>query len=189
MTALLAAAAKGDEAAASELLPLLYRELRSLAESRLRRTPPGNTLQATALVHEVYLRLVGKPDAAWEGRGHFFFAAGRAMRDILVERARRRTNRTKREAGRAIDPGLLVDPLGAPDDELLALHEAMELLRERDPRKHELVLLRFFGGLDFATIAELLGVSERTVERDWRFARAMLHESLTRGAEDLASDG
>ena len=111
------------------------------------------------------------------------------MRDILVERARRRISRTKREAGRAIDLGLFVDPLGAPDDELLALHDAMEVLRERDPRKHELVLLRFFGGLDFATIAELLGVSERTVERDWRFARAMLHETLTRGSEDVGSDG
>lgn len=189
VTALLAAAAHGDDRAASELLPLLYGELRALAESRLRRTPPGNTLQATALVHEAYLRLVGKSEITWEGRGHFFFAAGRAMRDILVERARRRVHRVRRESQRAIDPQLLVDPLGAPDEELLALHAAMEQLRERDSRKHELVLLRFFGGLDFVTIAELLGVSERTVERDWRFARAMLHEALTGRSEGTPADG
>ncbi|MBL9119202.1 MAG: sigma-70 family RNA polymerase sigma factor [Phycisphaerae bacterium] len=179
VTELLAAAARGEEEAASRLLPLLYGELRALAESRLRRTPAGNTLQATALVHEAYVRLVGKSEVAYEGRGHFFFAAARAMHDILVERARRRASRVRSEATRAIDPELLGDPLVAPDEELLALHQAMETLRERDARKHELVLLRFFGGLEFAAIAELLGVSERTVMRDWRFARAFLHEILS----------
>lgn len=175
LTVLLAAAAQGDERAAGELLPLLYGELRSLAESKLRRTPPGNTLQATALVNEVYVRLVGKGDTAWQGRNHFFFAAARAMHDILVERARRRASRTRREAVRAIDPALLHDPLAAPDEEILALDEALGALRERDARKHEIVLLRFFGGLGFAEIGELLGLSERTVLRDWRFARAFLH--------------
>lgn len=188
VTQYLAAAAAGDEQAVEDLVRVVYAELRSLAEARLRKAPAGNTLQATALVHEAYLRLVGKPGGTFEGRGHFFFAAARAMRDVLVERARRREARVRRESARATDPSLLVDPLGAPDHELLALDEALDRLRQHDPRKHELVMLRFFGGLEFAAIADLLAVSERTVLRDWRFAKAFLHEALG-GESDRARGG
>lgn len=179
VTELLRRAADGAPDAAEDLLPRVYDELRALAESRLRRAAPGDTLQATALVHEAYIRLVGELDPGWQGRSHFFFAAARAMRDILVERARRKVRRRRLVEGRAVDPDALAIALDSPAEELLLLHRAAERLATDHPRKHEVVLLRFFAGLTFGEIAEVLGVTERTVKRDWRFTRAHLHRELT----------
>ncbi len=172
------AATRGDRRAAGELLPILYAELRGLGRALLSRKPPGQTLQATALVHEAYARLVGTADPGWNGRGHFFGAAARAMRDILVEEARRKAS-LKRGGGRrrvGADP----DEFGieAPCEDVLALNDAMERLEKDDALKGRIVLLKFFTGLSMQEIADDLGVSKATVEREWRFARAWLHREL-----------
>lgn len=189
VTQLLHRAAEGKADAAEDLLPCVYRELRALAESRLRRTPPGDTLQATALVHEAYLRLVGDVDPGWQGRGHFFFAAARAMRDIMVERARRKMRRRRLDERRPVDFDSLTVALDSPAEELLLLHAATQRLAVEHPRKQEVVLLRFFAGLTLAEIAEVLNVNERTVRRDWRFARALLHQQLTGSPGAAGDDG
>lgn len=178
VTIVLKAAADGDRAAAERLLPLVYDELRALARARLAKTPPGNTLQPTALVHEAYLKAVGRADPGWDGRGHFFAAAARAMRNILVDQARRKAaarhgGGLKREQG-AVDEL----PIEAPTDNVIALDEALSRLEAEDPRKAQVVMLRFFSGLTNEQIAEVLGVSVPTVERDWRFARAWLAKEL-----------
>ena len=178
VTQLLQAAAGGEEQAAAELLPLVYDELRRLAEAQLRKGPPGHTLQPTALVHEAYLRLVGGVDPGWEGRAHFFFAAARAMHDILVEHARKKLS-LKRGGGRKrLDPSQVTLAVEAPAEEMLALSEALGRLEKSEPRKHQIVLLRFFAGMTNEETAEMLAVTTRTVERDWRFARAWLHQEL-----------
>jgi len=169
----------GDDGAASRLLPLLYTQLRDLARVLIARTPPGQTLQPTALVHEAYLRLVGKEGAGWRGRAHFFAAAARAMRDILVEAARRKAS-LKRGGGRKrleVEPEALAISGPVPED-LLALDEALRKLEADDPRKGQIVDLRFFAGLEMAEIAEVLAVSEATVKREWRYTRAWLHKEL-----------
>jgi RNA polymerase sigma factor (TIGR02999 family) len=167
--------APGEPRPARELLPLVYDELRRLAAQRLAREVPGQTLQATALVHEAYLRLVGvDPERPWDGRGHFFAAAAEAMRRILVENARRR-HRLKRGGDRArVDLG--EDEPAAPetDDDLLALDEALERLALKDKTKAELVQLRVFAGLTLAQSAEVLGLSTSTADRYWAYARAWL---------------
>jgi RNA polymerase sigma factor (TIGR02999 family) len=166
--------APGEPRPARELLPLVYDELRRLAAQRLAREVPGQTLQATALVHEAYLRLVGvDPERPWDGRGHFFAAAAEAMRRILVENARR--HRLKRGGDRArVDLG--EDEPAAPetDDDLLALDEALERLALKDKTKAELVQLRVFAGLTLAQSAEVLGLSTSTADRYWAYARAWL---------------
>jgi RNA polymerase sigma factor (TIGR02999 family) len=182
ITRILDAAAQGDPQAAAQLLPLVYEELRRLAAQRLAQEKPGQTLQATALVHEAYLRLVGGDQAQpWNSRGHFFAAAAEAMRRILVEQARRKGRachggRRRRveldEAGPAVEP---------PDDDLVAHDEALTRLAERDPVKAELVKLRFFAGLTMRQAAEALGLSLATAERYWVFARTWLYAEL---AED-----
>ncbi len=167
-------------ASSTTLVALLYDELRQLADARLRRLPAGQTLQPTALVHEAFLRLQGRGQEQWDGRRHFFGAAARAMHDILVERARARS-RQKRGGGAAhldLDAAADAIRIDEPDVDVLALSEALERLARDDARKHELVLLRYFAGLDYQQIAEVLGVSLRTVERDWRFARAWLKEAI-----------
>ena len=172
------AAKNGDRRAAAELLPLLYGELRGLGRALLQRKPPGQTLQATALVHEAYARLVARADPGWDGRGHFFGAAARAMRDILVEDARRKAA-VKRGGGRAraaTEPDEL--PIEAPCEDILALNDALERLEKEDPDKARLVLLRFFAGLSMQEIADELQVSKTKVERDWRYVRAWLHAEL-----------
>jgi RNA polymerase sigma factor (TIGR02999 family) len=178
VTRILAAVARGDKQAASDLLPLVYAELRTLAGARMARTPPGNTLQPTALVHEAYLRLVGLEDPGWKGRQHFFGAAARAMRDILVEQARRKA-RLKHGGGQrrvAVDPAeLAIEP---PAEDVLAVDEALRRLEREDPRCAEIVLLRYFAGLTEAETAAALGLSERTVRRDWRYARSWLQREL-----------
>ncbi|MBI1852414.1 MAG: sigma-70 family RNA polymerase sigma factor [Planctomycetes bacterium] len=183
VTRLLDSAERGDETAATLLLPIVYDELRRLARSRLAREPAGQTLQATALVHEAYVRLVGEEGARFDGRAHFFAAAARAMRRILVERARHH-GRRKRGGGR--DRLSLSDvALSSGDDassvDVLDLNEALERLARYDERKCDVVSLRFFAGLDIDEIARALGVSRATIKADWSYARAWLHRELTKG--------
>jgi len=179
VTLLLQAAADGDSRAAVELLPLLYGELRRLAAAWMDRTPPGQTLQPTALVHEAYIRLVGKEALRFENRRHFFFVAARAMRDILVEQARRKASKRRGGDMKRVDAANLVLAIEAPAEDMLALTEALEDLRKSDEKKHELVMLRFFAGLTAQESAEVLGVSLSTVEREWRYIRARLHRALS----------
>lgn len=169
----------GGRSASEELLPLVYHDLRKLAAARMARMAPGQTLQATALVHEAYVRLVGTTDPGWQGRAHFFGAAARAMRNVLADHLQRkgsikRGGHVKRVGGEAID--LLADD--GPGADMLAVEEVL-LLFERDyPRKAEIVTLRFFGGLSDEEIAEVLSLSTRTIERDWQFAKAWLNSRL-----------
>jgi RNA polymerase sigma factor (TIGR02999 family) len=171
---------EGRREAFDEMLPLVYAELRRLAQSRIARERPGRTLQATGLVHEAYLRLVGDESLAWENRGHFFAAAAEAMRRILIERARRR-NSLKRGGGNTplpFDDELLLD--SAPDASLLALHEALEQLEATDPERGQVVKLRYFAGLSVDETARALDVSPRSVNRLWSSARAWLHREIAR---------
>lgn len=180
VTRILAAFEAGDPNAAGELLPLVYDELRKLAAARLAEEKPGQTLQPTALVHEAYVRLVGGDQPQdWNGRGHFFAAAAEAMRRILVEAARRK--RRLRHGGGLIRRELdEVSPAGPePDDDLLALDEALSRLAEKDPTKAELVKLRHFAGLTVDEAAAALGISPATADRYWAYARAWLHADLT----------
>lgn len=164
---------------ADELLPLVYDELRDLAEARLARTPPGQTLQATALVHEAWLRVVGDADPGWDCRAHFFAAAARAMRNILVDQSRRKS-RLKHGGGRKrIDEGLADEPsIEMPMAEMVALDEALARLEARDPRKARIVELRFFTGLTMAEVAEVMEMSLSRVEAEWRFARSWLQRAV-----------
>jgi RNA polymerase sigma factor (TIGR02999 family) len=174
-TRILSAIDQGDPAAAEELLPLVYEELRKLAAQRLARERPGQTLQATALVHEAYLSLVGPSGAGrFAGRGHFFAAAATAMRRILIERARHKQRRIHGGGRRKID--LTLDDLPAPEpgEDLLALDAALEKLAGLDPVKACLVELRYFAGLTGDQAAEILGISPSTADRHWTFARAWL---------------
>ncbi len=164
----------------AELLPLLYAELRELARRRLQGEGPGQTLQATALVHEAYLRLVGRDDPRWEGRAHFFAAAAEAMRRVLVERARAK-GRLKRGAGRrvaSLDSAATI--ASEPDPDVLDLDEALTRLAALSPRKAQVVELLHFAGLRLDEVAELLGLSLATIKADWSFARAWLHRELER---------
>jgi RNA polymerase sigma factor (TIGR02999 family) len=179
---LLEAAVRGEPTAADRILPLVYDELRKLAAARLAREPSERSLQATALVHEAYLRLVGnRPERPFEGRAHFFAAAAEAMRRILVDRARER-RRHKRGGDRRrvrLDlDALLVEP---PGDDLLALDEALLTLAREDPIGAELVQLRAFGGLTLAEAADVLGIGRRTADRYWAYALAWLYEALGAG--------
>lgn len=182
ITRLLEAHDRGDAKASAELLPLVYDELRRLADARLSSERPGQTLQATALVHEAYLRILG-PDAedpgAWEGRGHFFGAAAESMRRILIDRARAKATakRGGRRARLDLTPEMLT--LDEPPAELLDLDEALTRLAATDPQKAELVKLRFFGGLSIRQAAAVLGVSPATADRHWAFARAWLYRELS----------
>ena len=179
--AILDGVAGGRELAGERLLPLVYDELRKLARHRLSDLPPGRTLQATALVHEAWLKLVGDADPGWNHRGHFFGAAARAMRDILVDHERRRRS-LKRGGDRLrieVSQELAADG-GAPPEDLLALDALCRLEQDR-PRHHQVVMLRHFAGLTVPETAEALGISPATVDRDWAFARAWLHRTLADG--------
>jgi RNA polymerase sigma factor (TIGR02999 family) len=168
----------GDPGAADQLLPLLYGELRRLAHSYMLRLADGQTLQTTALVHEAYIRLVGDIDPGWNGRGHFFAAAAQAMRQILVEQARRKAA-TKRGGGQVrLDMTAAEPEIEPPSDDVLALDEALTDLEQSDPRKARVVLLHHFAGLTLAEAAAALGVSVPTAEREWRCARTLLFARL-----------
>jgi RNA polymerase sigma factor (TIGR02999 family) len=184
VTRLLDAAAAGDTKAAAELLPLVYEELRKLAAQKLTQEKPGQTLQATALVHEAYLRLVGGGDREWDSRGHFFAAAAEAMRRIVVEAARRK-NRIKHGGGRERVEIELADlPTRLPPDDLLALDEALARLERLHSVKARLITLRYFAGMTIEQAAEALGISRVTAHRYWTFARAWLHQQLTAGVPE-----
>lgn len=169
-----------DRAAADELLPLVYAELRKLAEARLRKLPPGQTLQPTALVHEAFVELVGKGDPGWNGRGHFFGAAAQAMHDILVDQARRKGARKRGgdQVRESFDEGALGASLGAENVDALAISAALDKLRAAHPRPAAIALAKLFAGADDADLAALHEITTRTVERDWRFARAFLAKEL-----------
>jgi RNA polymerase sigma factor (TIGR02999 family) len=187
VTRILGQVERGDSHATDELLPLVYDELRQLAGQRLANESPGHTLQATALVHDVYLRLVGVDNLQqWENRSHFFAAAAEAMRRILVEQARRK--QTQRHGGLAKRVELdHVEPAAkCRDEDLLALDEALERLEQLDKVKAELVKLRYFAGLTIPQAANALGVSVTTANRYWTYARAWLHEALR---SDREGDG
>jgi RNA polymerase sigma factor (TIGR02999 family) len=187
VTRILSAIEQGDPQAAEQLMPLVYDELRKLAAHKLAQEKPGQTLQATALVHEAYLRLVGsEPNAHWNSRGHFFAAAAEAMRRILIEDARRK-RRPKHGGDRrrvALDDAL---PQADRHHDLLAVDEALTRLAEQEPAKAELVKLRYYAGLSLAEAATCLGISEATAKRYWAVARAWLFAALSE-ADDPGSE-
>jgi RNA polymerase sigma factor (TIGR02999 family) len=180
VTRILSAIEQGDAQAAEQLLPLVYDELRRLAAQKLAQEKPGQTLEATALVHEAYLRLVGagKPQAAWDSRRHFFAAAAEAMRRILVENARRKQAEKHGGARRRIDLEEVDVPAGGRSPDLLALDEALTRLAALDPVKARLVELRYFAGLSVQEAADALGISRATADRYWSFARSWLYCEL-----------
>jgi RNA polymerase sigma factor (TIGR02999 family) len=178
VTRILSAIEGGDSKAARELLPVVYDELRKLASQRLARESPGQTLQATALVHEAYLRLVGSDDPGWESRGHFFGAAAEAMRRILVEQARRKAGPKAGGGRERVDLDAIEPAAEGRRDDLLALDEALTALEAKDRRKADLVRLRFFAGLSVEKAAELLGVSAATANNDWSYAKSWLRLAM-----------
>ena len=178
VTQILEAVGSGDAQAAEKLLPLVYDELRRLAAARMAQESPGQTLQATALVHEAWLRLVGTNESLWNSRGHFFGAAAEAMRRILLERARRKARVRHGGQWQRVDLDQVTVATQDSDEVILAVHEALEKLAAESPQKAEVVKLRYFGGLEHAEIAEVLGVSEPTVRRRWAYARSWLYAEL-----------
>jgi RNA polymerase sigma factor (TIGR02999 family) len=178
ITQVLQAIRRGDGRASEELLPLVYNELRQLAAARMSQESAGQTLQATALVHEAWLRMVGDGDREWQNRAHFFGAAAEAMRRILVDNARRKS-RLKRGGDQArVDIEELDLVATSPDEKILLMDEALEKLQAEDPEKARIVVMKFFGGMTNQEVAENLGVTERTVERQWAFAKAWLFQSI-----------
>jgi RNA polymerase sigma factor (TIGR02999 family) len=182
VTRILSAIEAGEPQATSQLLPLVYRELRELAARKMAREAPGQTLTATALVHEAYLRLAGPgTDHTWDSRGHFFAAAAEAMRRILVDNARRKRSlkRGGRYARKKLDESRLRFP--EPSDDLLALDEALDKLAEVDRTAAEVVKLRYFCGMSMSELANVLAISPRTADRVWAYARAWLHHEIYGG--------
>ncbi|MFO1055022.1 MAG: sigma-70 family RNA polymerase sigma factor [Planctomycetota bacterium] len=179
VTRILDAVTHGERSASSKLLPLVYSDLRKLAGARLGRLAPGQTLQATALVHEAYLRLVGATDPGWQGRAHFFGAAARAMRNVVADHLRQKGSFKRgghcRRVGEQTAAELSCD---GPSDDVLAVEEVLARFEREYPRKAEIVTLSFYGGLSTAEIAEVLSLSTRTVEREWRFAKGWLSSRL-----------
>jgi RNA polymerase sigma factor (TIGR02999 family) len=179
VTRILNAIERGDARATDELLPLVYEELRLLAAQKLAHESPGQTLQATALVHETYLRLVGDEPQSWNSRGHFFAAAAEAMRRILVENARRK--KSERHGGGRdripLDAGDI--EVAMPSDQIVALSDALGALEREDHEVAQLVKLRYFVGLTLDQAAEVLQISSRTAYRHWAYAKARMHEELT----------
>jgi RNA polymerase sigma factor (TIGR02999 family) len=182
VTHILSAIEQGDLQAAEQLLPLVYDELRKLAAQKLAQEKPGQTLQATALVHEAYLRLVDSDQIRhWNSRGHFFAAAAESMRRIVLDRARDKRRLKRGGAGQRVEIDLGKIPDQAPDVDLLALDKALEQLERDDPVCASLVKLRFFAGLGQSEAAAALGLPRRTADRHWAFARAWLYDRLRRG--------
>jgi RNA polymerase sigma factor (TIGR02999 family) len=178
VTQILHAIDAGDAKAAGELLPLVYEELRKLATHRMSSESPDHTLQSTALVHEAYIRLVGKADPGWQNRGHFFAAAAEAMRRILVENARHRQTLRRGGDRQRVELDAIQAAEPATSDDVLALNDALEKLAAIDARKAELVKLRYFAGLTMGEAAAVLGISPATAHRHWNYARAWLHREI-----------
>jgi RNA polymerase sigma factor (TIGR02999 family) len=197
VTRILSAIEEGDPHAAEQLLPLVYDELRKLAAQKLAQEKPGQTLQATALVHEAYLRLVASDDLSqpavpatpWNSRGHFFAAAAEAMRRILIDNARRK--RRPKHGGdlQRVDLDEVIVSIGPPSDDLLALDDALVRLEAHDPVAAKLVKLRYFAGLTMPQAAESLGLSLRAAERNWTYARTWLHRELSQVERPTPSAG
>ncbi len=186
VTQMLRAAGDGDPKAAADLLPLVYSELRKLARAKMAKTPPGNTLQPTALVHEAYLRLIGSDEVSFTNRGHFFGAAAQAMRQILVEQARRKGSKKRGGDRQRLDVADIEPAIETPSEDLLAIDEALKRLEQANPRQGKIVMLRYFAGLTNEETAAALDISVRTVEGEWRFIRAFLFDELSKpepGAE------
>jgi RNA polymerase sigma factor (TIGR02999 family) len=181
VTRILSSIERGDAKATDELLPLVYEELRLLAAQKLSHEKPGQTLQATALVHEAYLRLVGGEPRSWDNKGHFFVAASEAMRRILVENARRKGRRKRGGGHRRLDLDVVSLAIDTPAEDLIALDEALSRLVAEDPEAAGVVKLSYFGGLTLEEAAEALRISRRTAYRYWAFARAWLFEELAGG--------
>ncbi len=184
VTRILEAIEQGDQHASADLLPLVYDELRLLAAQKLARERPGQTLQATALVHEAWLRLIGPVESPWDGRGHFFSAAAEAMRRILIENARRKKRLRHGGELQRVELDEVEAVCGLPSDELLEVNEALGRLEQLDPSGAQIVKLRFFAGLTHPQIAEALGVSLSTVERSWSFSRAWLFQQISGKADN-----
>ncbi len=179
-TGLLNAASQGDRAAADQLLPIVYEQLRRAAQLRMAAERPDHTLSATVIVHEAYLKLIGPRDLPWAGRGHFYSAAAEAMRQILLDHARQ-CARLKRGGGKAVvdlDAGLTLGAAVEESVDFVALDEAMRRLEAKDPRAAQVVRLRYFAGLSIEYTALAIGISERTVKNDWAFSRAWLAREL-----------
>jgi RNA polymerase sigma factor (TIGR02999 family) len=174
ITLVLQAVNRGEGGASAQLMPLVYQELRRLAAARMARESPGQTIQATALVHEAWLQLAGNGERQWQNRAHFFGAASDAMRRILIDNARRKA-RIKHGAGQArVDIADVQVAEKTPDDDVLLINEALERLEAEDPEKARIVVMKFFGGLTNEEVAESMGISERTVDRQWACAKARL---------------
>jgi RNA polymerase sigma factor (TIGR02999 family) len=190
VTRILSAIEQGDPRAAEQLLPLVYDELRKLAAQKMAQEKPGQTLQATALVHEAYLRLVDREEVQrWDSRGHFFAAAAEAMRRILVEHARRKGRLKRGHAYKRVDLDAMKIAALGPADDVVALDEALTQLAQKHPQKAELVKLRYFAGFTVAEAAEVLGISTTTADRHWTYARAWLFRELAQDEEADAGAG
>ncbi|MHC4146547.1 MAG: ECF-type sigma factor [Planctomycetota bacterium] len=181
ITHILSAIEQGDAQAADKLLPLVYEELRLLAAQKMSQESPGQTLQATALVHEAYIRLVGSEDGNWNSQGHFFAAAAEAMRRILIENARRKRSRKHGGSRRRVDIENVELAIQGPSDDLIALDEALKKLSKKDKAKADLVKLRYFAGLTCAQAAKMLGIAGSTADEHWAYARAWLRAETTKG--------
>jgi RNA polymerase sigma factor (TIGR02999 family) len=185
-TRILQSVESGDARAADELLPLVYEELRRLAAARMAHESPNQTLQPTALVHEAWLRLTGNKDVKWQGRAHFFGAAAEAMRRILIDNARRKRARRRGGGRQQLDIADLDIAAPAKEQELLDMDEALETFAALDPRKAELVKLRYFVGLTLEESAQILGISPPTAKRWWAYARAWLYRHIQNGNANRA---
>jgi RNA polymerase sigma factor (TIGR02999 family) len=181
VTRILNSIERGDPKAAEELLPLVYEELRKLAAARMARELPGQTLQATALVHEAWLRLTGNENQKWEGRGHFFAAAAEAMRRILVERARGRQRLRHGGGQERVDLAEMEIPMVPEDEKVLQVNEVLGELEAEDAVQAQIVKMKFFMGMKAEEIAEALRVSEKTVQRQWAHAKAWLYQRIRKG--------
>jgi RNA polymerase sigma-70 factor, ECF subfamily len=181
ITILLARVKQGDADAESNLAPLIYNELRAIARNYMRRERPDHTLQATVLVHEAFLQLVGDSKIEWQNRAHFFALASRVMRRILIDHARAAHAQKRPGARQKVELESALAFVEAQSADLLALDEALKRLEAWDPRQSRIVEMRFFAGLSFEEIAEVLGISERTAKKDWMMARTWLYRELSKG--------
>ncbi len=178
ITLVLQAVNRGERGASEQLLPLVYDELRRVAAARMAQEAAGQTLQPTALVHEAWMRLVGEGDRTWQNRAHFFGAAAEAMRRILIEVARRKSRLKRGGHQERVNLDELELAATTPDDKVLLINDAVEQLQLEDPEKARIVIMKFFGGLTNEEVAESLGVTKRTVERHWAYAKAWLFRSI-----------